>query len=35
MNVPIEMKTRLDAAESREDGPKTIGQVESNTETNS
>lgn len=35
MNVPIEMKTRLDAAERREDRPKTIGQVESNTETNS
>lgn len=35
MNVPIEMKTRLDAAERREDKPKTIGQVESNTETNS
>lgn len=35
MNVPIETKTRLDAAERREDKPKTIGQVESNTETNS
>lgn len=35
MNVPIEMKIRLDAAERREDKPKTIGQVESNTETNS
>lgn len=35
MNVPIEMKTRLDTAERREDRPKTIGQVESNTETNS
>ena len=32
MNVPIEMKTRLDAAERREDRPKTIGQVELNTE---